>query len=179
MGTATLVPLDVYLKTSYRPDCDYVDGEVLERNMGETPHARLQKFLLLLFARHEDEWGVEALPEQRVQVGPTRFRIPDLMLAALPNLDDRIVRRPPLLCVEILSSEDRMSKIQERVDDYARMGVRVIWVIDPWRGTAFAAGGDGKLQPVTETLLVPGTPIQVMVAEIFLELERLELRAKE
>ena len=30
-----LIPVDEYLRTSYRPDCDYVDGEVLERNSGD------------------------------------------------------------------------------------------------------------------------------------------------
>ena len=40
MGTATLVPLDVYLKTSYRPDCDYVDGELEDRNSGEKDQSK-------------------------------------------------------------------------------------------------------------------------------------------
>jgi Uma2 family endonuclease len=175
--TPVLIPVEEYLRTVYRPDCDYVDGEVLERNMGETPHARLQGFFTFFFRTHEDEWQIDVLPELRVQVGPRRFRIPDVMLAALPNLDERIVRTPPLLCIEILSSEDRMRKVQERLDDYARMGVRSMWVIDPWRGTAFAAGADGILHEVKDRLTVEGTRIGIEVAEIFAELERLERRA--
>ncbi len=111
--TQTLISVEEYLRTSYRPDCDYIDGEVLERNLGEKPHARLQMFFLLFLAQHEEELQVEVLPEQRVQVGPRRFRIPDVMLAKLPNPDERIVRTPPILCVEILSSEDRMSRVRE------------------------------------------------------------------
>ena len=30
-----VVPLSQYLTTSYRPDCEYLDGELLERNVGE------------------------------------------------------------------------------------------------------------------------------------------------
>jgi len=42
MSTATAVSLSEYLNTSYRPDCDYLDGELLERNGGERDHSRLQ-----------------------------------------------------------------------------------------------------------------------------------------
>lgn len=174
---ATLIPVEEYLATTYRPDCDYIDGEVLERNMGETPHARLQSFFLRYFHLHEEEWNIEALPELRVQVAPHRFRIPDVLLVSLPNLDPRIVRTPPLLCIEILSSEDRMKKIQERLDDYAAMGVQSMWVVDPWRGTAFTAGPDAILHESKDTLSVPGTPITISVDAIFAELERLEKRA--
>lgn len=38
-ATPLLIPVEEYLSTAYRPDCDYVDGEVLERNVGETPHS--------------------------------------------------------------------------------------------------------------------------------------------
>jgi hypothetical protein len=36
-----MVPLSEYLSTTYRPDCDFLEGELKERNMGEQPHARL------------------------------------------------------------------------------------------------------------------------------------------
>jgi hypothetical protein len=35
MATSAIVPVSEYLRTSYSPDCDYVDGEVQERNLGE------------------------------------------------------------------------------------------------------------------------------------------------
>ena len=42
MSTATLVSVDEYLATSYRPDCDFVDGVVIERNLGTKDHSKLQ-----------------------------------------------------------------------------------------------------------------------------------------
>ena len=42
MSTVAVVSIEEYLSTSYRPDCDYVDGEVRERNLGEYPHSNLQ-----------------------------------------------------------------------------------------------------------------------------------------
>jgi hypothetical protein len=44
--------LDYYLHTDFRPDADYVDGEILERNAGEVEHAFFQKRLLMLLAEH-------------------------------------------------------------------------------------------------------------------------------
>jgi Uma2 family endonuclease len=175
-STPVLLPVEEYLNTVYRPDRDYIDGQVVERNMGETPHSRLQTFFSRFFARFEDDSGFETLTEQRLQIGPTRFRIPDVMLARLPN-PDLIVHTAPLLCIEVLSSKDTVERVQERVDDYARMGVRCNWVIDPWKRKAFAAGGDGILHHEAGNMTVPGTPIAIAVDAIFAELDRLEKRA--
>lgn len=175
--TPTLIPIEEYLRTVYRPDCDYVDGEVLERNMGEKPHARLQIYFSRFFAQYETQEHFETLTEQRLQTSSTRYRVPDVMLVAVPNSDELIVRIPPLLCIEVLSSEDRLAKIRERIAEYARMGVSTSWAIDPWRRIAYSAGPDGVLQETSEALTVPGTPVRLTVGEIFAELDRMEQRA--
>jgi len=172
-----LIPVEEYLRTVYHPDCDYVDGEVRERNMGELPHARLQAFFLRFLSAKEDEWQLDVVPESRLQVSPTRYRIPDIMAIPIPHTDERVVRTPPLLCIEILSSEDRMKRIQERVDDYTRMGVLTTWVVDPWRRLVYVPGADGVLRATEDRLTVPGREISITVAAIWDELERLERRA--
>ena len=48
MATRALIPVEVYLTCVYRPDCDYVDGEVLERNLGEREHSYVQMALGIL-----------------------------------------------------------------------------------------------------------------------------------
>jgi Uma2 family endonuclease len=173
--TQTFISVEEYLSTMYRPDCDYVDGQVLERNMGERPHARLQIFFARFFAPYEDDLSVETLTEQRLQTKPTHYRIPDVMLAA--GDDKLIVRTAPLLCIEILSSDDRMPEIQERITEYAQMGCPTSWVVDPWKRVAFTAGSDGILHPEANRLTIPNTPISVKVDAIFAELDRLERRA--
>ena len=62
----------------YRPDREYVDGEVRERNVGKWEHARLQLLLGSWFADHESQWQVMASPEQRTRVASSRVRVPDL-----------------------------------------------------------------------------------------------------
>ena len=174
MPTSSMVPLAEYLQTSYRPDRDWIDGEVKERNMGEGQHALIQAILIEVFRHNRVIWGIRVLPEQRVQVSETRFRIPDVCVARASDPFERIVRVPPLLCVEILSWDDRMTEIQERVDDYFAMGVQAVWVVDPRRRRAFAAGSGGFLYPERDALIVEPTPVNVPVAEIFAELDELE-----
>ena len=173
MATSTLVPLQVYLETSYRPDCDWIDGEVKERNVGEGQHSTVQTFLIGYFLQHKREWGIRVLTEQRVQVSPTRFRIPDVSLAASSAPFEAILRVAPVLCVEILSRDQRMSEIEERAKDYLAMGVPMVWIVDPLRRTAFVSDANGQRQ-VAEELEVPGTGIRVTVAEVFAELDELE-----
>jgi hypothetical protein len=55
MATPVLIPVEEYLRTTYRPDCDYIDGEVKERNLGETPHATVQSLLAAIFLNRRQE----------------------------------------------------------------------------------------------------------------------------
>ena len=45
MATQVRISLQEYLDTPYRPDREYIDGEVRERNVGKWEHARLQLLL--------------------------------------------------------------------------------------------------------------------------------------
>ena len=131
MATAVLIPVAEYLATTYRPDCDYVDGEVRERNLGETPHSGMQGCLFLQFSLHRKEWNVRPWTEQRVQIKATRFRVPDVCVMRPAGPPGPIIRTAPLICTEILSRGDGLSDMQERVDDYVSLGVENIWFLDP------------------------------------------------
>ncbi len=174
MATSTLVPLSEYLKTSYRPDRDWIDGEAKERNLGELPQASVQVFFSAFFTIHKKEFGIRVYSELRLQVSAQRYRVPDVLVMRNSDPADTIVTVPPLLCIEILSREDSMSDIQERIDDYLTMGVGTVWVVDPRRRKAYQTDGQ-SLQPV-EKLTVPDTPITIPVAEVFAELDELEAR---
>jgi hypothetical protein len=50
-ATQVFVPVEEYLTTVCRPDCDYVDGKVLGRNMGERDHAWLETTVGAYFLR--------------------------------------------------------------------------------------------------------------------------------
>jgi Uma2 family endonuclease len=166
------VTVEEYLHTSYRPDCDYVDGRIEERNLGEFEHALLQALLAQKFLDHREEWGAIALTEMRVRVRATGFRIPDVTVIRNGAPRERILTHPPLIAIEILSPEDRMSRFQDRIDDYVEFGVENIWILDPESRRAWTADRFG-LHPVeTGELVVTGTPIRVVLGELFAELDR-------
>ncbi|MEP6963282.1 MAG: Uma2 family endonuclease [Acidobacteriota bacterium] len=167
MEIRTPISVQEYLSTAYSPDCDFVDGEVQERNLGELDHGRLQKRLLMYFGLREKEWGIEVVPEQRVQVSPTRFRIPDVCVV-LGEPDGQILRKPPFLCIEILSPEDRLSRMRERVEDYFKMGVPHVWVVDPATQAAYQITPAEGWREVKDGLLQTQNPhFEVPLAEIF------------
>ena len=165
MATTTAVPLSEYLNTSYRPDCEYIDGELLERNVGEWDHSRLQMLLSRYLCDREKQWGILVVVEQRVQVKPTRFRVPDISVLTGPP-SGPILREPPFLCVEILTPSDRIQEMQERIDDYLSFGVRYVWLIHPRTRRAFVYTAEG-VQEVKDGILCTKDPeIRVPFAEL-------------
>jgi len=161
-----------YLKTVYRPDCDYVDGEVLERNLGEKEHSVLQRTLIFLFLSNQKTWNVEVFPELRVRVRPGQYRIPDVTVVPRTVQGDRILRVPALLFIEILSPEDRMNRIRERVDVYFALGTEHVWIVDPELRKGYVCSRTGFQEPDGGVLAIPGTPIRVVLSELFAELDR-------
>ena len=172
MATSTLVPLSEYLTKSYEPDCEWINGELKERNVGTNSHGTVQTFFIEFFRMHRAEWGIRVVCEVRTRVSADHFRVPDVLVERAETPFEEIVRTPPLLCIEVLSPEDRVSDMQERIDDYITMGVQGIWVVDPRLRRAFVVE-DGAWIPVQE-LSVRGTPIRVTLAEVFAELNALE-----
>ncbi|HEX4809904.1 MAG TPA: Uma2 family endonuclease [Bryobacteraceae bacterium] len=143
MSTPVAVPLSQYLETSYRPDCEYLDGELLERNVGEWDHSRLQTLLSRFLSNREKQWGILVVVEQRVQVKSTRFRVPDIAVLTGAPPAGPVIQQPPFLCIEILSPSDRIAEMQDRIDDYLSFGVQHVWLIHPGTRRAFAYTTEG------------------------------------
>jgi Uma2 family endonuclease len=146
VSVATAVPLSEYLNTTYRPDCDYLEGELLERNVGEWDHARLQGLIFGYFLQNEKRLGMIAAPEARVQVKSRRFRVPDVTVLAGARPEGGIVTTPPFLCVEVLSPRDRIVEMRTRVQDYLDFGVPNVWVIDPKTRLATIYTSEGAVE---------------------------------
>jgi Uma2 family endonuclease len=167
MATILHIPLNEYLGMTYRPDREYVDGEIRERNVGKYEHARVQALLARWFGNHEQEWGAQVVTEQRVKVSSTRVRIPDVALLTLSAQPDVIVD-PPLLVIEILSPDDSYSDTQERAQDYRGMGVKTVWIIDPKTRSGRMCSGSEWVEAAR--LEVKGTSLYVNLPDIFSQL---------
>jgi Uma2 family endonuclease len=167
MASTTFLSIADYLATDYSPDCDYVDGLILERNLGEHDHAKVQKKLLLYLAAREKQWNIYAIQEQRIRVSATRFRVPDTCVVAGPPPEEQVFTRPPFLCIEILSPEDRMDRMQERIDDYLAFGVKYVWVLNPRTRRAWSYTSEGMTEAKDGVLRTENPPVVLPLSEVF------------
>jgi Uma2 family endonuclease len=164
----TLISVEEYLRTSYQDgDREYVDGVVVERNLGEKPHSRMQRQLIIWFSLHEKTLGTFCFPEQRVQVKPARFRVPDVCVYIGREPDENIFTTPPFLVVEILSADDRARELQDKIDDYLSFGVPFVWVIDPVAKRGYIHTRDGSLEARDGSLRTTNPEIAVTLSELF------------
>jgi Uma2 family endonuclease len=104
----------------------------------------------------------------RIRVGSERVRVPDLCLVLREQPVERVLSRPPLAVVEILSPEDRVLRYNERLADYRQMGIPHVWVIDPANRTAYDCSTTAWL-PVEE-FRVAESPIFLRLADLWSEL---------
>jgi Uma2 family endonuclease len=170
MSGTTSMSVSEYLSTSCRPDSEFINGRLEERNLGEHDHAAVQAALILWFGQHQNEWNIEVLPEQRIRISATKFRVPDICLVSLDQPVEQILTKPPLACIEILSPEDTLQRMQERINDYRGFGVTNIWVLDPATQRGYDCQSSGFLD-ATE-FSIPGTPIRLSLAELFAKIRR-------
>ena len=128
LPNSPLVSVEEYLNTSYEPDVEYVDGVLMERNVGGWLHSLIQSNVL--FALRRKFPHLKVVPELRSSVTDTRYRLPDICaLLAAPKT--KYLVDAAYLVVEVLSEDDVMSKVIEKLKEYDRKGVANIWVIDP------------------------------------------------
>ena len=142
--------------------------------MGEFEHAYVQRLLVTLFDSQDREWGVYALPEQRVQTRKTHLRIPDVTILregaktrAYPHASAISGHRSPI------ATDQPMRRTTLKAAESRAFGIEPVWVIDPLgsRGAYKATDADLELVRSREHL-VPGTPIRVVPEELFAKLDK-------
>lgn len=167
------VSVEEYLSTPYEHDCEYDNGVVVERPLGEFEHAYLQALLATLFTNNTETWGVFGLTEQRVQINPHRFMVPDVCVLRVGAPTPRILNQPPLIAIELLSPEDTLRRTSRKTTEYLAFGIEHVWVIDPKTREAYRATNNGFERVPDGVFTVPGTPIQVRLAELFEKMDRI------
>jgi Uma2 family endonuclease len=112
------VSVDEYLSMAFEHDCEYVDGIIEERDLGEFEHAYVQGILIGLFLKNREQWGVYPLPEQRVQTRKTHFRVPDITVLCEGTKREGILTHPPLLVIEVQSPDVPMRRTTIKAAEY-------------------------------------------------------------
>jgi len=171
MATAIFTPVEEYLAKTWRPDREYVDGEVRERNLGEADHSDLQTTLSTWLKNRRREWNVRVYVEQRVQVSRSRYRVPDVSVVSGSRPKEQIITHPPLICIEVLSKDDTIRSMKERVAEYVAMGVPNIWLFEPQDREVWVCTADAMTKVTSSTLVAQGTDIVIPLEEIWADLQ--------
>ena len=136
----TSITPDELLNLPDAVDYELVAGELVERHMGSESSAiaAVIGYLLLGFVRPKrlgkvftTDCGYLIFPNE-----PTRVRKPDVSFiraGRLPNdrAPEGYVRIPPDLVVEVLSPGDTAYEVDQKVNEYLSVGVKLIWVVNP------------------------------------------------
>ena len=107
---------------------------------------------------------------------PKLIRKPDVSFVAtgrLPNnaLPNGNLRLAPDLAVEVVSPNDEAVALEQKIDEYLRAGVRLVWVVHPQTKVAYVYRPDGTAarKPATESLdgeaVLPG--FSLSLADLF------------
>jgi Uma2 family endonuclease len=164
MGAKTAIPAGEYLHTSF-PDVDreYRDGELVERTMPDYLQGRTQLLLGVFFEALRRKLSVYACSETRMKLREDLYLIPDVAVfwpsepALLPN-------SPPLVAIEVLSPDDRLTAVREKLQEYRAWGVPHVWLVDPHSRRLYTC--DIRLIEVT-SFTIPELGVQLGPSEIF------------
>jgi Uma2 family endonuclease len=172
MATTTYISLEEYLRTPFEPDAEYVRGQVEERNVGEYEHNTVQRAILLWFHLHDKTWRTRTIQEQRTRLNSGNVRLPDVSVWNRNVPVQPVFDQPQLIAIEVLSPEDRHSRVQEKIEDYRSFRVASIWIVDPIKRIGWdCSNGDWTRK---DRFDVAGAPIYLDLNELFKELDAAE-----
>ncbi len=132
---------------------EWVDGQVIVFDMPSKFHQDILGFLYVLLSWYVRALGLGAviMAPFEMRLSPRRSREPDIVFVAHEHADRLDATRldgPADLAVEIVSPDSARRDQQEKLEEYAALGVREYWVFDsrPGRQDArfYQLGPDGR-----------------------------------
>jgi Uma2 family endonuclease len=165
MSAGTLISVEEYLRTSYRPDREYRDGVLVERNAGTKSHSELLGALCGYISNRRKQWQVKVYLSIRIRVREGWYAVPDVCVYSLPEPEGEIPESLPLLWIEILSPEDTMVAIWDKVKSLTACGTRHVWIIDPIALESELWTAAGVTRITDGTLRLPDSPIVIPLAD--------------
>jgi Uma2 family endonuclease len=117
---------------------ELVDGVLIEKTMGfeESWLAHQIGVFLSNFAKPR-KLGLVTGADGTIKLVPGLVRIPDVAFFSCERLKGRMPPYPPIphlvpdLAVEVLSESNTEEEMEEKLRDYLKAGVRLVWYVDP------------------------------------------------
>jgi Uma2 family endonuclease len=117
---------------------ELVRGEVVEVSRPKPRHghicSKIDRRLGIFVEQHNLGWILVNDTGVIVERDPDTVRGPDLCfysLERMPTIPETYSECAPELAVEVLSPDDRMTDVREKVREYLAAGVKLVWVVDP------------------------------------------------
>ena len=123
--------------------CELVDGVLVEKTVGyyESLVAMLIGHFIRLFLDRHD-LGIVLGPDGTLRIMPGLVRIPDVSFISWNKFPKRELPAEPIpdlvpdLAVEVLSEGNTAEEMRRKLGEYFKVGVRLVWLIDPATRTA-------------------------------------------
>ena len=130
MATKALITSEHYLATHFEREPELVRGELVERPLPDFPHGNVQLELGSRLMALQPSYPVFTGVEVRLRLAADLYRIPDISMweGAEP---EKLPSSPPLLAVEVVSPDDRVNDLLQKLEQYRVWGVRHIWLVEP------------------------------------------------
>ncbi len=127
---AIAIPMEEYMRTSYEYDAEWVEGEVVERSLPNNNHAKAQANIDHGVVASRKTSRLFSRPGLRIRVAPNRWRIPDITVFADREPEGDYPSNV-FSAIEIVSPDDALDALYDKLAEYAAMGIPYIWVVDP------------------------------------------------
>src|SRR5579885_1637266 len=164
MATA-LISVEEYLRTSYKPGCEYIDGVLRQKSLPTYDHAFVQSRLIALISALYRAYL--ALPELQCKIREGEYLIPDVAILEASKPQRPSPTEPIFAGIEILSPEDRVGQMLAKCEEYHAWGVTHCWVIDPERKTAWVYRKGSEPLHVDGTGDLVADEMKIPVADLF------------
>lgn len=186
MGAAKKMTLEQWERLDDKDFRELVDGMLEEAEMPAALHDLVMTWLVVaLYAYFQKRRGFVMAQGPKLAIRPDRGRVPDGIVFTTNKFEkEGLVKTPPDVVIEVISPRPRDAR-RDRIDkmaDYAEMGVKQYWLVDPKvrtfeifqlgakrRYTSIAAGSSGKLRRIPTH---PGLVIDL--DDLWSEVDRLE-----
>lgn len=170
------LPLEEYLNASHEIPCEYVDGILVAKHVGQRTHGVLQLSLANLLIGLQQRHGIRVYIEQHVRIAPSRYRIPDVLIMPAGHNREEILTEPPICTFEIVSEKESWTELTGKYKDHYAMGVHSIVIADPYERAVFTVDSTGRLferaHPLVVTIPMPlGGDLQIDFDRLFAALD--------
>lgn len=162
-----------------KPASEYIDGNIIQKPMPQGKHSLLQRELSFVLTAGLRPGRVgQAFPELRCTFGG-RSIVPDVAVFRTERIprdaDGEVANRfelAPDWTIEILSPEQRQTKVIRNILHCIDHGAEMGWLLEPEESWIFVYGADRSVRVFEEAdalLPVPGFAgaVQLTVGEVF------------